>query len=261
MSTLATLATVRRSWDSDAGAYIKAVESADQQQLELAVAQAINQFVLGCKKDGVWTAIKQSCILIGARTLAGALTALVGNNATNNNFVSGDYARKTGLIGNGTTKYLTATNPATPAQDSAHQSIYISGNTTIPNGLAFATHLAEWPTSGTNGRTQLTSDSGRTFTRSRENTGNTVNATSTEFLGTSRAAGASYTLRRAGADTTVNVASSGAPNQTIYLFANPGLAQYSDARLAFFSVGESLTLSLLDTRVSNLYTAIGNAIA
>ena len=96
----ATLATVRRSWDADAGAYIKSVEVADAQQLELAVAQAINQFVLGCKADGIWSAIKASCILMGARTLTGALTPLVGSAPTNFNFVSGDYARKTGLKGN-----------------------------------------------------------------------------------------------------------------------------------------------------------------
>jgi len=34
----------------------------------------------------------------------------------------------------------------------------------------------------------------------------------------------------------------------------------SDARLAFYSIGESLDLAALDTRVSNLITAIGAAI-
>lgn len=258
--TLATLATVRRSWDADAGAYIKAVEAADAQQLEPYIARAINQFVLGCKADGTWASLKACCILMGARTLSGALTPLVGNSVTNNGpFVNGDYDRKTGLKGNGTSKYLTATNPATPSQDSAHQSCYISSNTTSPNGV-FVTHLAEWPTTGTNGRTQITSDSARTFTRCRENTGNTVSATSTQFLGTSRADSGGYTIRRAGADATVTVASTGAPNQSLFVFSNPALGQHSDARLAFFSVGTSLTLSLLDARVSAFYTAIGAAI-
>jgi hypothetical protein len=34
----------------------------------------------------------------------------------------------------------------------------------------------------------------------------------------------------------------------------------TDARLSFYSIGESLDLAKLDTRVSNLMTAIGAAI-
>jgi hypothetical protein len=53
------------------------------------------------------TAIKASCILAGARTLAGALVPLAGAAPTNvGPFVSGDYNRKTGLVGDGSTKYL-----------------------------------------------------------------------------------------------------------------------------------------------------------
>jgi hypothetical protein len=37
-------------------------------------------------------------------------------------------------------------------------------------------------------------------------------------------------------------------------------AGYSNARLAFYSIGESLDLAALDTRVSALITAIGAAI-
>jgi len=59
--------------DPDAQAYITAVETADGQALETAVRTAINNFVVGCKADGIWNAIKASCILAGARTLAGAL--------------------------------------------------------------------------------------------------------------------------------------------------------------------------------------------
>jgi hypothetical protein len=92
--------------DADANAYMAAVEAADGEPLELGVRLAITDFVLGCKSDGIWTAIKASCILAGARTLTGALVPLVGAAPTNNNFVSGDYNRKTGLVGDGSTKYL-----------------------------------------------------------------------------------------------------------------------------------------------------------
>ncbi len=85
--------------DADAIAYVAAVEAADGQALEFGVGKAINDFVVGCKLDGTWSAIKASCILAGARTLNGALVPLAGTAPTNNNFVSGDYNRKTGVGG------------------------------------------------------------------------------------------------------------------------------------------------------------------
>jgi hypothetical protein len=101
------------TYDADASAYILAVEAADEiaspgiGALEPATRSAINKFVVGCKADGIWTAIKASCILSGARTLAGALVPLAGTAPTNFNFVSGDYNRKTGLgDASNTTKYL-----------------------------------------------------------------------------------------------------------------------------------------------------------
>jgi hypothetical protein len=49
--------------DPDAAAYIAAVEDTDGQALEAAVVDAIDAFVVGCKADGIWSAIKASCIL------------------------------------------------------------------------------------------------------------------------------------------------------------------------------------------------------
>ncbi|NBN88588.1 MAG: hypothetical protein EBV32_05835, partial [Proteobacteria bacterium] len=79
-----------RFGDADANAYIAAVETADGQALEGDTRAAITAFVVGCKADGIWNAIKASCILAGARTLSGALVPLIGTAPTNNNFVSGD---------------------------------------------------------------------------------------------------------------------------------------------------------------------------
>jgi hypothetical protein len=112
-----------RALDPDAKTYINAVEFADGQPLESAVRTAIDKFVRGCKADGIWDAIKASCVLAGARTLDGALVPLKGSAPTNNGpFVSGDYDRKTGLAGNGTTKFLNSNrnNNADP-QNSNHK--------------------------------------------------------------------------------------------------------------------------------------------
>jgi hypothetical protein len=115
--------------DADAVAYIAAVEAADGQALETATRMAINSFVKGCKADGIWPAIKASCILAGARTLTGALIPLVGSAPTNNGFIGigTDYVRKTGLVGNGSTKYLDSNraNNADP-QNSNHNACWVS---------------------------------------------------------------------------------------------------------------------------------------
>jgi hypothetical protein len=111
--------------EPEALAYIAAVEAADGETLEDGVKFAYNSFIKGCKADGIWDAIKASCILAGARTLDGALVPLVGTAPTNYNFDSGDYDREAGLLGNGSTKYLDSNrnNNADP-QNSKHLAVY-----------------------------------------------------------------------------------------------------------------------------------------
>ena len=46
------------AYDTDASNYIDAVEVADTLALETATRYAINNFVIGCKQDGIWPAIK-----------------------------------------------------------------------------------------------------------------------------------------------------------------------------------------------------------
>lgn len=96
----------RPPYDPDATIYINNVEIADGQALEETTKNAINNFVVGCKVDGNWNAIESCCIFAGARTLNGGLVPLKGPNLSNNAFITSDYNRKTGLKGNGTTKYL-----------------------------------------------------------------------------------------------------------------------------------------------------------
>ena len=242
--------------DPDAGRYIAAVEAADGQLLEFAVGRAMNNFIVGCKADGTWDAIKASCILSGARTLAGALVPLAGTAPTNFNFVSGDYNRKTGLVGNGVSKRLTQQNLATPLQNSAHQSIFLSTH----SASVIQVHIGEWPASGTDGRSQITRTAGGVFTRCRENNGTTINQTPTGLIGTSRFGSSNYVRRLSGANQTITEASTGIPAQTISIFANPDVAQFSSSRLAFYSIGESLDLALLNTRVTTMINAFAAAI-
>jgi hypothetical protein len=255
------LRPIARSGDSDVRAYIAAVEQADTQPLEQAVKDAYRDFIVGCKADGIWDAIKASCILMGARTLSGALTPLKGGAPTNvnNNFVSGDYDRKTGLVGNGSSKYIN-TNRANNAdpQDSNHNAVYVSVLQTA-NGTFIASTASNATANGGNfigGST--VSD---IFTRNRSSTGTAGAAASTGFVGTSRIASGSYTLRSGSTNATVSVASQTPVTENVAVFTRLGGAPtYSNGRYAFYSVGESLDLALLDTRVTALYNAIGAAI-
>ena len=122
------------AYDPDAQDFINRVIAADvaagnTSGLEVGVQDAYNDFFVGCKADGTFNALKAACIMAGARTLAGALVPLVSTMPapTNNNFVAGDYDRETGLVGDGSTKYLNSNraNSADPT-DSKHLSVYIT---------------------------------------------------------------------------------------------------------------------------------------
>jgi hypothetical protein len=239
--------------DPDFAAYIAAVEQADGQTLEVATRQAIYNFIIGCKADGIWNAIKASCILAGARTLTGALVPLVGTAPTNVGglFVSGDYNRKTGLVGNGSTKYLSSNrnNDADP-QDSNHNAVYATSLVAPSQLLAVGTtgnNANNISTGGTRNRSS-------TFTSASPQAG---------FIGVSRSSSASYSYKDSNGVVSIAVSSSTPFSGNLFVFArNLGgsIDSYSASRLAFYSIGESLNLALLDARVTDLINAFGAAI-
>ena len=246
--------------DPDAQTYIAAVEVADGQAIEGDVALAINDFVVGCKDDGIWEAIKASCILAGARTLSGALVPLKGTAPTNNNFVSGDYNRETGLKGDGSNKYLNANTPnSTAALNNAHISVYASQLQTTD---ATRFYLAA---RDSNSVTGLGSDLGTpTSPWTVNDTGTLVprfNDSGTGFKGVTRNNSANYIRRTNSSSTTVarNATTTAPGSASFNVFARNGIYM-SNARLSFYSIGESLDLALLDNRVSTLMTDIGAAI-
>lgn len=233
--------------DRDAAVYLNAVAQADGQQLEPAVRKAINDFVVGCKQDGIWNAIKASCILMGARTLSGALTPLVGAAPTNNNFVSGDYDRKTGLVGNGTSKYLSINRLENDdLQNDVHNAAYVSTHSGFVIGTVNSNSTG-WVTIS------------NAATRSRNTNADLFTAVE-GFVGHSRSLSSSYVRRNAGTSGTLT-RTSGAPGSHAYeLMRTAAGTTFGAPRVAFYSVGSHLDLSNLDTRVTALYNAIGAAI-
>jgi hypothetical protein len=245
--------------DPDAKAYILAVEAADGQALEAGVKNAYNTFVKGCKSDGIWDAIKASCIMAGARTLSGALVPLRGVVPTNFNFVSGDYNRKTGLVGNGSTKYLNSNrnNNADP-QDSRHVSIYAS---TISTG----TTLAYFGGDAVSGSTQFLDTTATTRIGYRLNSSTAVStniAPSIGFIGVNRPSSSTTALRNAGTTTSASNTSATPTsfNLLIYRRTNTVGVDYANARMAFYSIGEAVDLAKLDSRVTTLISSIATAI-
>jgi len=249
------------SFDSDASTYIDAVETADGEALETGVRIAINDFVLGCKQDGIWDAIKASCILAGARTTNGALVPLVGTAPTPNNFDlvgDTDYDRKTGLVGDGSTKYLDSNraNNADP-QNSNHNACYVSVPASAGALMASSSFAS--------GYNYLDVNLGIVRANSRS-TAAPVNPADPGTPGLYGHQRSSSTSRQVITPAGLSLATqlSQTPNSlNITLFARSDgilVSSHSTGRLAFYSIGESLDLAKLDTRVSNLITAIGGAI-
>jgi hypothetical protein len=258
--------------DPDAQAYLAAVEAADGQALETGVRDAINLFVLGCKADSTWDAIKASCILAGARTLAGALVPLKGTAPTNSNFVSGDYNRKTGLIGNGTTKYLNSNRlSGADPQNNAHIAVYQSAAASA-SGSVFMTHIGTADASGYVSHIAEGFPGGSDLKLRRLRSDSAVQAgvtkTSTNnangLQGCSRSTSSAFTYRAGLTDTSITNTSVSQGSLNYFVLAQNNtdtVANHSNARIAFYSIGESLDLSLLDSRVSTLINSIAATIA
>ena len=241
--------------DADVVAYVLAVESADGQQLESGVISAYDSFIAGCKTDGIWTAIKASCILAGARTLSGALVPLVGNAPTNLNFVSADYNRESGLKGNGSTKYL-RTNKSSFVHP-IHAAFFATEKPAGTFGTGF--YLANNNTNG--GLAILASSSTALVSRVNSASSNTTaGAHAVGFTGINRTDSNGYLLRGNSSNFTVTQTTGTLRNENYALFGTYGGTNLSTPRIAFYSIGESLDLALLEARVSTLMTDLAAAI-
>jgi hypothetical protein len=246
--------------DAAARSYIEAVRVADGgQYMEPAVQRAIDAFIIGLKADSIFTPIKAACILMGARTLAGALTPLVGGAPTNvnNNFVSGDYDRKR-LAGNGSTKYLDI-NRANDAdgRDDYHLSVFIetvqTGSNTFYAGSANATA----------GTSQIGFSGSAPGGSCRTQSLRAAGTSAVGFLGVSRSVSTGYAMRNGGSSypqTQLATAPSSDPTYVFARFQSGSANGISNGRLQWYSTGSSIDLALLEARLKTLSDAIEAAI-
>jgi len=255
--------TGKQRYDLDAISYFNRVQSVDGQALEDTTKIAINTFIIGCKSDGIWDAIKSSCILAGARTLNGALIPLKGTAPTNNFFISSDYNRATGLQGNASNKYLNSnrTSDADPT-NSIHRAFYVTSTSANNASFIYGNSDSCTTTDGESLRWLSSlwtiifrSDSGSTAATNSHN----------GFVGLSSNNNSTYIYRN---NSTVRTRSRGAgspKNNDIFIYAlnyrdncitGFRTIGHSDVRISFYSLGENLDLSLLNARLITLMSAL-----
>lgn len=230
-------------YDPDAGDYFKRIMAAGS-SISANNKAAVARFIIGCKADGIWNAIRTSCILAASDTLAGALVPLKGAAPTNvGPFDAGDYSRTLGLIGNGTTKYLdTNCDNANDPRNSNHNALWLT--TVGASGSLMGTLGADLT-----GRNTISTGA----TRNRNNGSSPFTAV-TGFVGINRGSADNYT-RRNGSSTATLVISSEPPTGGNLGVLRIGTAS-GNSRVAFYSKGESLDLDQLDARLTTLMASI-----
>lgn len=223
---------------------------------------AIDAFVVGCKADGIWTAIKASCIMAGARTLDGALVPLVGAAPTNYNFVAGNYNRKTGLKSSVfSSKYLSSNY--IPSADMLNN-MHLAVRSTELSDIA-GKHSQPMIGAGSNTRivADMATGAATYIFSANDNNSSQVNLAtySPGLYGWSRNNSSNYIRKAPNSSNITITGASTAVNQSIVnVFTTSAGATKFGARLSFYSIGESLDLALLDARVTTLMSAFAAAI-
>jgi hypothetical protein len=244
--------TVSSAFDSEALAWVQALETLDGQALESGVRNAINAFVVGCKADqspnaGVsnWQALEHFQLYRGPRTLPAALYTPKGPAVTNVGFtLSINLNRGASSDGqNNASMWIWVNQAATTnttryigAQNSAGISrIMDQTGTIVGNVNSLATNYTGPPGSG-------------------QRTG---------FIGVSRASASQFTMRYNSTDFTVTSASVSPISLNYFLFArnNNGTPDgHTDAGVSAAASGKAVNLALMEARVATLLAAIAAAI-
>jgi len=238
-------------YDADAQAWFTAVEAVSS--ISSANKTAVNAFIVGCKADGIWTAIKASCLLCAANDLTGALVPLVGAAPTTTAFVSGDYSRTTGLKGDGSTKQLNSNRAGNAdPQNSFHAALWIHTATTLDVTRFYL---------GTATISRNIQALNATTIRENVNHAGSTNrtetpTTTTGLIGVNRS-GASAVNSRFNGNAYSNTLASTVPNSgNVFVFSRGTAAVGVDSRISFYSIGEALNLALLDARLATLMAAL-----
>jgi hypothetical protein len=208
---------------------------------------AVEKFVQDCKNALIWDKLLEVAPFAGTN-LSAALVKLVHPAGvpgviTNVNFVAGDYSESTGLLGDGTTKYLnTGFNAQTHLPDNAHLGFYLREDVGVAGNRCLIGALA--------GTDQYWLGSLSPASQVNARFGQTISATLAAslsrgfYIGTRESNNALRLYKNgalAGSDGTTVIHAR--PNQNIYAFAwnSAGVAGgYAPARGSFYSIGQAL---------------------
>lgn len=237
--------------DPDAQDWINRVYAAGSTVSQSAAA-AVNTFVVGCKDDGIWTAMRKVLLLIGVDTFAGCAAHLKGTAPTFTNFSSANYSRTAGLQGVNT-GYIRAAMRVSDL--TASNSMHIAAWQTAANTAVATTFLAIGQGGGGHLRDNVTNTGIRANSvevltiNSRGNAGT--------MIGMSRNSTTQYGIVNgtvtSGAST---VNDTGRTNE--YELMGSGTGSSYLGRVSFFSFGDGIDLATLNARVSTLMSTLGS---
>lgn len=248
--------------DADARAYVAAVRTADGQALENNVAKAIDTFVAGLKTDNVWASLTHCALLAGPRTIAGCCVALKGTAPASNAFVAADYNRETGLKGStANTKFLnTNVNHNTFTQNDFHMSVWISEAAATNT---FKIHMAAGGNS--TGASGLFQSGGSLQMQNQSSSNQSPGAatdTTTGLIGTTRSGSTTFTMRWGASSAGSGTRTSQTPfSGNVHVFRDSFYTTlFSEARMAWYSLGTNIDFALLSTRINTYLSDIAAAI-
>jgi hypothetical protein len=226
--------------------------------------QAISDCLVSIKAvSGLWNGITQLAILAGATTIAGAVLSIKGSNLINVSHVDADVNLKTGVKGDGSTKYFQTGYTGTVAGTSMNNFHTYGYYTEAPTTNAAA--LFGQGGSTTIGGTMILYGTGANVTnfKSRNVTANPVTGnTGVGGYGTNRTNGTNYEAMRPGTTSTITSASSAAPARRIHLLARTSNStdtpdSFCNARVLVWAMGAGITtLGGYSTPIANLVAAL-----
>ena len=171
------------------------------------------------------------------------------NVGTNVNFVAGDFNAKTGLVGDGSSKYIDS-NRNNNADGQDDQAIGCWINTAHAGSVSGGPRYMGAGTTSS-GATQFGRTTTGQFSRNNSSTSSVYSGTAAAvgYAGLNRNNSSDYQHRANGANQTNTVSSQTPFNANIAVFcdlAGTGPAAFSDGRLSLYHIGPALNLATLD---------------
>ena len=169
----------------------------------------------------------------------------VGTNV-DDNFVIGDFNAKTGLIGDGSTKYINSNrNNNADGRDDQSMGVWLTSVTTLTSYVSpMGADESHWAKRATSSSTYVP--------RNRSSTANVFNTDGIfmpGYEGMSRSNSANFDFREKGGTRTLTRASSSPVDQNVFVMARnsaTGAALHSNERSSLYHIGPALNLATLD---------------